>query len=101
MKAHTKVVSSSLVAVICAALLASSGAAAAGAGPDPVPGEPTLAEVRQATARFTDVNVALKEGYIRDPFDLCDTAAMMVSRLNGLVMTKASSGALPVSRYSG
>jgi hypothetical protein len=75
MKAHTKIVSSSLVAAFCAALLASPGAAAA--GPDPVPGEPTLAEVRLATARFTDVNVALKEGYIRDPFDLCDTAAMM------------------------
>jgi len=43
----------------------------------PGPGEPTLAEVRAATAKFTDVNVALAEGYIRDPFDLCDTAEMM------------------------
>ena len=43
----------------------------------PGPGEPTLDEVRAATARFTDVNVALAEGYIRDPFDLCDTAEMM------------------------
>lgn len=40
-------------------------------------GEPTLAEVRQATERFQDVAVALAEGYIRDPWDLCDTAAMM------------------------
>ncbi|MEY4094355.1 MAG: hypothetical protein RLZZ53_1554 [Acidobacteriota bacterium] len=39
--------------------------------------EPELADVRKATERFTDVNVALAEGYIRDPFDLCDTAEMM------------------------
>jgi hypothetical protein len=45
--------------------------------PTPGPGEPTLAEVRQATERFRDVKVALAEGYIRDPFDLCDSAAMM------------------------
>lgn len=43
----------------------------------PAPGEPTLAEVRSATERFQDVNVALAEGYIRDPFDLCETADMM------------------------
>jgi hypothetical protein len=41
------------------------------------PGEPTLAEVRAATERFRDVEVALAEGYIRDPGDICDTAAMM------------------------
>ena len=43
----------------------------------PARGEPTLDEVRRATERFRDVNVALAEGYIRDPFDLCDTAEMM------------------------
>ncbi|GMV06907.1 MAG: hypothetical protein AMXMBFR53_31820 [Gemmatimonadota bacterium] len=47
------------------------------AAPAPGPGEPTLDEVRAATARFQDVEVALAEGYIRDPFDLCDTAEMM------------------------
>jgi hypothetical protein len=57
--------------------LAATGAAVAGASAAPGPGEPTLAEVRQLTERFRDVNVALAEGYIRDPFDLCDTAAMM------------------------
>lgn len=41
------------------------------------PAEPTLSEVRAATRRFEDVNVALSEGYLRDPFDLCDTAEMM------------------------
>ena len=43
----------------------------------PAPGEPTLEDVRHATERFRDVNVATAEGYIRDPFDLCDTADMM------------------------
>lgn len=44
---------------------------------NPGPGEPTLAEVRRLTERFRDVNVALAEGYIRDPFDMCETAEMM------------------------
>lgn len=39
--------------------------------------EPDLAAVRKATERFRDLKVALAEGYIRDPFDLCDTAEMM------------------------
>ena len=43
----------------------------------PGPGEPTLAEVRRLTERFRDVDTALAEGYVRDPFDLCDTAEMM------------------------
>jgi hypothetical protein len=41
------------------------------------PAEPTLDEVRALTARFRDVDVALAEGYQRDPMDLCDTAEMM------------------------
>jgi hypothetical protein len=43
----------------------------------PAPGEPTLEEVRRATERFRDIAVAIADGYIRDPFDLCDTAEMM------------------------
>jgi hypothetical protein len=43
----------------------------------PGPGEPTLAEVLKLTERFRDVQVALAEGYIRDPFDLCETAELM------------------------
>jgi hypothetical protein len=43
----------------------------------PGQGEPTLAEVRRATERFQDVKVALAEGYIRDPGDMCETAKMM------------------------
>src|SRR5215207_10184099 len=41
------------------------------------PGEPSLAQVRAATERFRDVKVALAEGYLRDPMNLCDTADMM------------------------
>lgn len=36
-----------------------------------------LMAVRQATERFQDVNVALAEGYIPDPANLCETAEMM------------------------
>lgn len=43
----------------------------------PGPGEPTLADVRVATERFRDVKVALAEGYIRDPGNMCETADMM------------------------
>ena len=43
----------------------------------PAPGEPDLAAVRVATERFKDVNVALAEGYIRDPGDICDSAELM------------------------
>lgn len=56
-----------------AALVASVVSAAA---PVP-PAEPDLATVRAATERFRDVKVALAEGYIRDPMNLCETADMM------------------------
>jgi len=39
--------------------------------------EPTLEQVRVATERFRDVKVALAEGYVRDPMNICDTADMM------------------------
>lgn len=46
---------------------APAAAAATGAGYE---------HVRTATARFQDLNVALKEGYIRDPTNMCVTAPM-------------------------
>lgn len=48
-------------------------------GPEssPGPGEPSLAEVRRATERFRDVTVALAEGYVADPMNVCETAEMM------------------------
>jgi hypothetical protein len=53
------------------------GGVAAGAIALAPAGEPGLAEVRAATERFSDVKVALAEGYVRDPMNLCDTADMM------------------------
>jgi hypothetical protein len=41
------------------------------------PAEPDLAAVRSATERYRDVNVALADGYMRDPMNVCDTAPMM------------------------
>ena len=40
-------------------------------------GDPDLGEVRAATARFQDVRQAEKEGYVRDPGNMCITAEMM------------------------
>lgn len=60
-----------------AALFFVAGSIGCTTQPSPGPGEPTLSEVRELTERFRDVDAALAEGYIRDPFDLCDTAAMM------------------------
>ncbi len=64
-------------AAVAIAVTAAIAAASSGAAEAPAPGEPSLAEVRQATERFRDVRVAPAEGYVRDPADLCETAAMM------------------------
>ena len=77
MKTRQRFMAAAFAAFVSAGALVASGTTVAGAPPTPGPGEPTLAEVRHATERLRDVNVALAEGYIRDPFDLCDTAAMM------------------------
>ena len=58
-------------------LVGASVSALATADTPPQSAEPSLAEVRAATERFRDVNVALAEGYVRDPMNLCDTAEMM------------------------
>lgn len=67
------------LAIACLSLAATINATASQAGQayQPGPGEPTLEEVRRATERFRDIDAAIAEGYIRDRFDLCDTAAMM------------------------
>lgn len=39
--------------------------------PERSSGEPDLATVRSATARFEDVKVAIAEGYVRDPMNRC------------------------------
>lgn len=56
---------------------AATAASAATATATPLPAEPTLEEVRRATERFRDVNVALAEGYVRDPMNVCETAGHM------------------------
>jgi len=38
--------------------------------------EPTLDELRALTERYRDVNVALADGYVRDPGNTCETADM-------------------------
>ena len=40
-------------------------------------GEPSLEEVRALTAKYRDVKVAIAEGYITPPGDMCETAPMM------------------------
>jgi hypothetical protein len=66
-----------LLAVFAVAALAGAAAAAPPTPLSPGPGEPSLADVRKAADRYLDVHAALAEGYIRDPFDLCETAEMM------------------------
>jgi hypothetical protein len=72
-------VSGILFAAIVAACTTEGTAPRPSPAPSVTPGaaEPDLAAVKKATERFRDVKVALAEGYIRDPFDLCDTAEMM------------------------
>lgn len=60
------------VAVLAAVMGICSPEAVAG-----VNGEPSLDEVRMLTAKYQDVNVALAEGFIRDPANMCETADMM------------------------
>lgn len=59
------------------AMLRPTEASRIDASSSPKQGEPTLAEIRRATERFRDVNVALAEGYLRDPMNVCDDAEMM------------------------
>ncbi|HZF93606.1 MAG TPA: hypothetical protein VEZ20_01910 [Allosphingosinicella sp.] len=73
-----------LLAALPLCLLAAAAAPASTASPPagngsygPRQGEPTLMEMRLATARFRDVNAALAEGYVRDPGDACIAAADM------------------------
>lgn len=71
--------SKGLLALVMAGLVQAAAPSALAAQPEsqPGPGEPTLAEVRQETERFRDVRVALAEGYVRDPMNMCETAEMM------------------------
>ena len=46
------------------------------AGPVAADDKAEIEKIRTASARFKDVNVALKEGYIPDPANMCVTAEM-------------------------
>ena len=74
---HTVITGGLLVLALAGALAARPAAVVPTGDPGPAPGEPTLEQVRRATERLRDVRVALAEGYIRDPNDLCETADMM------------------------
>jgi hypothetical protein len=63
--------------VLATAAATASPVLPAAADDSPGPGEPTLAEVRAATEKYQDVKVALAEGFIRDPSNMCETADMM------------------------
>ena len=77
MRLRYAVLTATLAVAPLVAVVAGPRASSAMATSRPDPGEPTLAEVRQATERFRDVNAALREGYIRHPENVCDTADMM------------------------
>ena len=62
---------------LCAAASPLAAQAPAVRAGNPRKTDPELAAVRAATERFRDVRVAVKEGYLRDPMNLCDDAAMM------------------------
>ncbi|HET9903185.1 MAG TPA: hypothetical protein VFQ27_05735 [Xanthobacteraceae bacterium] len=66
-----------LAASIATAAVAETRSPAFGQNGLQAPGEPSLAEVRRAAERFRDVQVALAEGYVRDPMNVCETAEMM------------------------
>jgi hypothetical protein len=66
------------VAGTALALMSVTAAAAVIGDPGPASkSEPTLDQVRGATAKYADVKVALAEGYIPDPSGMCETAASM------------------------
>ncbi|MGQ0650191.1 MAG: hypothetical protein ACT4P7_21825 [Gemmatimonadaceae bacterium] len=65
------------VATVAPGLAAQSTPASPNASTAGMAIAPDLLAVRRATERFRDVKVALAEGYVRDPGNLCDTAEMM------------------------
>jgi hypothetical protein len=67
------------ILAVCLGLALAGPVAAQGAGTHgshAKASEPSLEDLRKATERFRDVEVALAEGYIADPGNMCVTAAM-------------------------
>jgi len=71
------IILTSVLALGAGASLVVRGDAAVPRAPTAAMADPELAAVRTATERFRDVKVALAEGYIRDPMNICDDATMM------------------------
>ena len=58
-------------------MLLAAALASAAAAPAPAPEEPSLEEVRAATAKYRDVKVAIAEGYVAAPGEMCEAAEHM------------------------
>lgn len=71
--------SRSLMLLLPLALLAAcaDGEVREAAADDPFAGEPTLDEVRAATEKYRDVSVALADGYMPEPMNVCEVATNM------------------------
>lgn len=68
-----------LLAYASAAVAAASYAPPATAPTTAGAPEPTLEQIRAATERFQDIKVAIAEGYVPPPGELCEVAAMVGS----------------------
>ena len=66
-----------LTTLLALTVLGAPALAQPAASSDNAAEDPTLDAVRAATDKYRDVNVALAEGYLRDPGDFCETADMM------------------------
>lgn len=75
-----------LLLASAAIVAASMSPPAAAPAPENAGAEPTLDQIRAATERFQDVKVALAEGYIPPPGNMCEVAEMIGydSQLGGM-----------------
>ena len=82
---HRFAIGIALVGIVAAAAVASTAARSRPPSRDAALAA-RLDSIRNATERFKDVNVALKEGYVRDPMDMCVTAPVegQPSQLGGM-----------------
>ena len=67
-----------IMSLLSLAAVASGGplAAQSVAPATPAAAEPTTEELRNIAARYRDVDIALADGYLRDPTNVCETSVM-------------------------
>lgn len=70
-----------LTLIVATLALAACGLDASGRGADP-----SIEEIRAATEKYRDVEVALADGYVRDPLDICETPAQLGAPADAGVM---------------